>query len=96
MSSDFPKDALDVERHYTSNWFTNFVSYRLKKYDLKHRTPYSYKLAEWLVGICNVLRSASPRDGYEWIDRRTSKWSQMDDVQKAREINQSIAEKDGI
>lgn len=77
-------------RHYTRNWFTSYVSDKLLRHDLKHGSSYSYRLAEWVMGFANLLRSASPRDGYEWVDRRTSAWSQMDDTQKIREIDTSL------
>jgi hypothetical protein len=88
MSSDFEKVALDVDRHYSQNWFTRWSSNLFTK----HNFTAGYHLAEWLVGYANMLRSASPRDGYEWVDRRTSAWSQMDDRQKIREIESSIME----
>ena len=96
MSSDFDKDDLDVERHYSRNWLTSWVSLRLLKHDLKHHTSYCYNLAQWLMGFANQLRSASPRDGYEWVDRRKSAWSQMDNTQKVREIEASLKADDKV
>lgn len=89
MSSDFDKDALEVERNYSHNWLT----IRSARFMIKHNIWW-FKLAEWLVGYANVLRMASDRDGYEWVDRRTSDWSQMDDRQKVREVNKSLNEEE--
>jgi hypothetical protein len=74
MSSDFDKDSLDVDRHYSKNWFTQ----KTANIFLKHNFKLGYKLVEWLVGYANVLISASPRDGYEWLDRRTLLFSKYD------------------
>lgn len=95
MASDFSKDVLDVERHYTRNWFTNWVATRLLKYDLKHHTPHSYNLSRWLLGFANLVRSASPRDGYEWVDRRTSLFSRLDVEQQAELLAGSLRSEDG-
>lgn len=90
MASDFEKDRLEVERYYTRNWFTNFVGYRLLRYDLKHHKTFSYRLSRWLVGFANLLASASPRDGYEWVDRRTSLFSKLHPEQQAELISESF------
>lgn len=91
MSSDFDKDALDVERHYTRNWFTHKSSSWLRR----HHFGLSYALAEWLVGYANMLRSASTRDGYEWVDRRTSLFSKYGANEQAEllvdQLNSEIA-----
>ena len=86
MSSDFDKDQLDVKRHYSRNWFTQWSANFLTRYNFKT----GYNLANWLVGYANLLRSASPRDGYEWVDRRTSLFAKHDAEQQGQLIADSL------
>lgn len=86
MSSDFDKDTLDVERHYSRNWFTTYSANFLHKHSFKT----AYALARWLVGYANVLRSASPRDGYEWVDRRSSLFAKHDAESQAQLVADSL------
>lgn len=90
MASDFDKDDLEVKRYYTRTRFTLFIARLLLKYDLKHHTSLSYRFSYWLVGFANLLRSASPRDGFEWVDRRTSLFSKLHPEQQSELIARSL------
>lgn len=88
MSSDFDKDDLEVERNYRGGYLFCKLHYYILRHDLKHRGSVGYKFAELLVGCANRLRSASPQDGYEWVDRRTSLFSKLAPEQQIELINQ--------
>lgn len=91
MASDFDEDALDVDRHYSHNWFTLWSANFLIRRNFK----LAYNLAEWLVGYANMLRSASPRDGYEWVDRRTSLFSKLHPEQQGELLKELTQSKTG-
>jgi hypothetical protein len=57
---------------------------------------YQYKLAERLVNEANALRVASPKDGYEWVDRREGLMKGMGAQEAANRIGRDLGEPNDV